>query len=420
MASPFKHPRTGVYYIRRAIPEDLREAIGRAEYKKSLGTKDPAEAKRLFTAALNESEAMFATAREGRSAVDVLNDEQIRAAGEAWAAHILSEDDEVRLEGLDDRAFAKVKETNDMVLPALKAELARGLVDDGTAYEFDDFLRSHGYNVPTHLENYRRVHMGMLRAWVRALEQLQRRDQGDAIETPVAPEIGPNRLQQDGEGDPEKLSGAFDGWKAERKPSSKAWAEWSRARRRFVETNGDVTLAKLEKSHIRKFKDALAAKGLSHASIKKELGAVRTVLGWAEENGLVQHNVAAGVGVRDARVKREARLPYADADLKVIFSSPIYTEGERPKAGGGEAAYWLPLIGLYMGSRLEEMGQALVSDVVKVGEVLCLDINDRGENASVKTASSRRTVPIHPELLRLELSPKVGDGLICQAAAVAV
>ncbi len=85
----------------------------------------------------------------------------------------------------------------------------------------------------------------------------------------------------------------------------------------------------------------------------------------------------------------------------MIVSSPIYTEGKRPKAGGGEAAYWLPLIALYMGARLEEMGQALVSDVITVGGVLCLDTNDQGEGRSVKTVSSRRTVPFHPELLRL-------------------
>lgn len=401
MATPFKHPRTGVYYIRRAVPEDIREAFGKAEYKRSLATKDPQEAKKLFPAALHESEAEFARARESRAVVDVLDDDQIRQAGEAWAAHILGEDDEVRLEGLDDRAYAKMQETFDIVLPALKAGLARGTVDNGTAYEFDDFLRSHGYNVPTNTENYRCVHLGMLRAWVRALEQQQQRHKGEPIETPKAPDIGPRRLLAIGKSDPAKLSGAFEGWKKERRPSIKAWSEWSLALRRFVETNGDVALLKLEKAQIRKFKDALTAKGLSPASIKKHLGAVRTVLGWAEENGLVEHNVAAGVGVREARVRREARLPYADADLKAIFSSPVYIDGERPKAGGGEAAYWLPLLALYMGARLEEMGQALVSDVITVGGVLCLDINDRSEGKSVKTLSSRRTVPLHSELLRL-------------------
>jgi hypothetical protein len=92
-------------------------------------------------------------------------------------------------------------------------------------------------------------------------------------------------------------------------------------------------------------------------------------LSWAVENGLCEHNYAAGVKVRQAKVQPEARLPYEDADLEALFSSPIYTCRARPKAGGGEAGYWLPLMALYMGCRLEEMGQALVADIVTVGGV---------------------------------------------------
>lgn len=401
MATPFKHPRTGVYYIRRAVPKGIQEALGKTEYLKSLHTKDAHEAKKLFPAALHESEAVFARARAGAAIVDLIDDRQIKDIGEAWITHNLTEDDEVRLDGISERAYPRRQETFDIVLSKLKSELARGLVDEDTAWEFDDFLRSYGYNIPTNTENYRRVHMGMLRAWVRALEMEQLRHLGEPIETPEAPEIGPRRLQGDGGSDPSKLSGAFDGWKAERKPSAKAWSEWSLALRRFIETNGDLSLPKIDRGHIRKFKDALSGKGLSTASIKKQLGAVRTVLGWAVENGSIDQNVAAGVTVRDAKVRKQTRLPYADADLKVIFSSPIYTAGERPTAGGGEAAYWLPLMALYMGPRLEEMGQALVADVITVGKVLCLSINDEGEGKSVKTVSSRRLVPIHPELIRL-------------------
>lgn len=142
------------------------------------------------------------------------------------------------------------------------------------------------------------------------MEQEQLRHQGEPIETPEAPEIGPKRLQSGGPGDPSKLSGAFDGWRAERKPSDKAWSEWSLALRRFIETNGDLTLPKIDRGHIRKFKDALSTKGLSTGSIKKQLGAVRTVLGWAVENGSIDNNVAAGVTVRDAKVRKEARLSF--------------------------------------------------------------------------------------------------------------
>lgn len=69
---------------------------------------------------------MFKRAWECRSTIDVLNDDQIREAGKAWAARTLGEDEKTRLEGIDDRAHAKMQETYDIVLPALKADLARG------------------------------------------------------------------------------------------------------------------------------------------------------------------------------------------------------------------------------------------------------------------------------------------------------
>jgi integrase len=100
-------------------------------------------------------------------------------------------------------------------------------------------------------------------------------------------------------------------------------------------------------------------------------------------------------------VPEESRLPYDIADLQKIFSSPVYTEGVRPVGGAGEAAFWLPLLGLWTGCRLEELGQALVADVQAADGVHYLNISDLGEGKSVKTAGSRRPVPIHPDLIRL-------------------
>lgn len=400
MASPSKHPKTSVFYIRRAVPRDLQDALGRKEYIKSLRTKDPREAKLLFAAAWEECEAVFARAKAGKGVVDALDDEQIRQITDAWVAHVLEENDELRFDGLSDRDYAKQQETFDIVIPALRGELARGIVDDGTAWEFDDFLKSHGFNVPTTSPDFRRVCLAMLRGWVRALDIEQKRHHGEPIDTPKAPIIGPRRVLGVTAGDPTKLSGAFNAWRVERKPSDKVWSEWSLALRRFVEVNGDVAVDKLDRAHMRKFKDALLALTLSPSSIKKHLAAMRSVLSWSVENGLCEHNVAAGIRVRDAKVQPEARMAYEDADLTVLFSSRIYVARHRPKAGGGEAAFWLPLMALYMGCRLEEMGQALVSDVALHDGIVCLDINDN-ETKSVKTASSRRLVPIHPELRRL-------------------
>lgn len=48
MTAPFKDPRTGIYYFRKVIPPELRPAFGKREYKVSLGTRDPLEARSLM------------------------------------------------------------------------------------------------------------------------------------------------------------------------------------------------------------------------------------------------------------------------------------------------------------------------------------------------------------------------------------
>ncbi|WP_244480628.1 DUF6538 domain-containing protein [Methylobacterium sp. Leaf399] len=62
---PWKHPKTASYYLRRAVPLELRALVGKREEKVSLGTKDPIEAKRLHAVALMELEQRWAALRVG-------------------------------------------------------------------------------------------------------------------------------------------------------------------------------------------------------------------------------------------------------------------------------------------------------------------------------------------------------------------
>jgi len=93
--------------------------------------------------------------------------------------------------------------------------------------------------------------------------------------------------------------------------------------------------------------------------------------------------------------------PFDTEDLRKIFKAPVFTKAERPQAGAGDAAYWLPLIALFAGARMSEIGQLRVPDIKRESCIHYLDITDEGENSGVKTESSRRRVPIHPELIRL-------------------
>jgi hypothetical protein len=76
----------------------------------------------------------------------------------------------------------------------------------------------------------------------------------------------------------------------------------------------------------------------------------------------------------------------------------------QPEAGRGEAAFWLPLLALYSGARLNELAPLTVRDVKRdepSGLHYMTVIEDTEGGRTVKTEGSLRAVPIHPELIRI-------------------
>src|SRR5262249_9166316 len=65
MTRPFKHPKTGTYWVRKVVPEGLRTIVGRRELKATLGTKDPRDAKVKAAAVIDRFEAIITAARSG-------------------------------------------------------------------------------------------------------------------------------------------------------------------------------------------------------------------------------------------------------------------------------------------------------------------------------------------------------------------
>ena len=100
----------------------------------------------------------------------------------------------------------------------------------------------------------------------------------------------------------------------------------------------------------------------------------------------------------------ESRDIFEAADLKAIFSTPVFAKVSRPMGGGGEAAFWLPLIALFTGARQSELAQLRIEDLrqdIETG-LWFFGIGTEG-GRSIKTASSRRKVPVHPHLVSVGL-----------------
>jgi integrase len=63
MTSPQKHPTSGIYYFRQSVPKECRAAIGKTEFKNSLGTKNLSEAKMKIVQFMQEADQLVALAR---------------------------------------------------------------------------------------------------------------------------------------------------------------------------------------------------------------------------------------------------------------------------------------------------------------------------------------------------------------------
>jgi len=65
MSRPWKHPKTGICWLRKRVPDDLQKLVGKREEKQSLGTRDPTEAKRKHLTMLSAVEERWANLQAG-------------------------------------------------------------------------------------------------------------------------------------------------------------------------------------------------------------------------------------------------------------------------------------------------------------------------------------------------------------------
>lgn len=149
---------------------------------------------------------------------------------------------------------------------------------------------------------------------------------------------------------------------------------------------------------------------LNPATINAYLNRLSSVLNFAMNEGLIDRNPTRGLKVADPVRARDKRLPFSPQQLQRIFNAPLYrgclndeagyaTPGpNRPRRG----RFWVPLIGLFSGMRLNEICQLDVADIREIEGIPCFhvrpDPSAKG-GKRLKTEASERLVPVHPTLL---------------------
>ncbi|MBO9502990.1 site-specific integrase, partial [Brevundimonas sp. A19_0] len=152
---------------------------------------------------------------------------------------------------------------------------------------------------------------------------------------------------------------------------------------------------------------------LSPASVNGYMTKFRAVMNFCQNEGWIERNPAKGLQVIDRVRRRDKRLPFSPDQLRLIFDAPLYrgcvddwagysTPGHaRPRRG----RFWVPLIALFSGMRMNEICQLHVADIHRLDGVDCFFVtegpSDSDTGKRLKTAASERFVPVHPTLIKI-------------------
>jgi len=460
MITPWKHPQTGIYYLYKELPPHLRDEMGKRQIRRSLKTRDPAEAKRLFVqahAALEQEMAAAEARIAARKVADDISPERARVVVDAFIRTRHNPGHYARWPTLgltfwleDAARFVLGAEHPLAMLPVY-----------GTA---EDLLKRRGEPLPGDcwLDVVRKLPPS---EWLQASEPVLKeifRDQKPAVARTPSNELlimqawnvcvrDDNACLRSDVDAPRRIGAKprlradltfrelLKLWNEEKKPRPQSYAEVERATEDLIDYLTDIPVESLTSDMLMDYRDDArklpatmprvdrslpfnerlarhehsGTERVSATTLKKRIGGIQALLGFAHQQRWITNNVGTGVRISGYSRAGRGRRSFLPGELRQLFASDLFTRPElllhRRAAVSDVTLYWMFVLGLTSGARLEEVGQARVADVKTDDGILYIDINDvSGEAAdaslpdkSVKTQGSRRIIPIHDHVLAL-------------------
>ncbi len=238
-------------------------------------------------------------------------------------------------------------------------------------------------------------------------------DDGQAVNAKAMPEIE----------DSEYLSTVVEKYVQEQEKSGN-WTEKTKAEflaclNLLKDYHGDIPVKSIDFKAMREYKEALMClpanlkkhpqyrgrtiheilemdvpEPMSTTTVNKYMNRASSLFKFAVRNGYMTINPAEGMQLKKSKRDDEYRDAFSKDDLEKLFNSKEYIEGEHRS----DYCFWMPILGLFTGCRLEELAQLHLDDIKESEGVWVFDINNDGAK-KVKTKASLRLVPIHPFIL---------------------
>ncbi|WP_131194482.1 site-specific integrase [Lichenihabitans psoromatis] len=410
MSRPFKHPKTGVFWLRKRVPADIQLIVGKREELRSLNTKDADEAKRLFVQALAEVETRWANLRRGpqslteREAHDLAN-------------HVYEQLTSTHRDNPSDYKGWRI-ELYDRLWPESRVVLVNTIVNDlGTVSFFENLdPASSGFSgsldmLATRIQwectreaeqllldqglvvdgaGQLRLAKAVAGAKQRAtlhLQDLARSGFGNHATT--AQPVFPKKLQ----GTDQKrvpLDTLVDGWAAEKRPAEKTVYEWRRIARKLAAFLGTDDARQITSEDLLRWKTLMVEAGLRPKTIRDaQLAPIRAILRWGVDNRRLETNAGERVSIDVKARPGDSKRSFTDDEAVLILRAALKEKDPVLR--------WVPWICAYSGARVSEVCQLRKQDVALIEALWCLKFDP--EAGSLKNVSSERTVPIHDAVI---------------------
>lgn len=188
----------------------------------------------------------------------------------------------------------------------------------------------------------------------------------------------------------------------------KSLADYVSCQNRFAEWVAKDTKYKtwpicwIDRKAVARYIDHLIEQGIGLTTIKqKHLAALGGLFELAKANGDYEgelptrgHKIISKTDI-NKKASKTAWKQFSTDELKKVFEPTHYlTHRKKPDD------FWLPLLAIFTGARLNELCQLTHDDILEEHGVWLVNINDENDKR-VKTVASIRKVPIHSQLIGL-------------------
>ena len=404
MSSPYRHPKTGVYWFRKWVPLALRSRLGKGLHQQSLGTKDVEVARIKFAVVAAEVARRWdaLSAEPGR----LTRVQRWALAGEFYR-HLLAkhrDDPGSPYRWEFEARMDEVKSKPAALRPTTAVVLARSALPA--------FLAEHG--IPVADADLLDLAKDCVEAGAAAKRALARHARGDFRPDPDAdrwpeyrPRVSATHPQARESGAAQlTLAGEWDHFVRERGLSPSTQKRWRPLISKLAAHVGRADLATVTPAEVGEWKRVLLDSGLSRKTVREShIAAARSFFSWAVGSGKLAANPCAGITVapeRAVKITPRRGRDLNDDEAKLILSETLRSADPRTSPAFAAARRWVPWLCAYTAARVNELTQARREDVhrIDVGDVTAWIIRITPEAGSVKDGKIRE-VPLHPHLVEM-------------------